>query len=226
MEEVIHINIGGYITEDEAVSVSKFRLWPALLAYAQWTLKNIIPGHNLIRSGIGLSLVNNLAVAVEGFVADMVVENLATNDKNKSPKLVFLESKATWHDKKKLFNENFEKGLESYAEFEAVEILFNLRNNMLHGLTHTEQTKRKIDSEEWIQVTSINQKYQKARDFFISKALMPDLKTHSSAELLWKLEIAVFLFSQVQIFLTKIVSENNSPKFVGIDIELKNALSL
>ena len=226
MEEVIHINVGGYITEDEVVSVSKFRLWPALLAYSRWTVKNIIPGHNLIRSGIGLSLVNNLAVAVEGFVADMVVENLDTNDQNKSPELIFLESKATWHHKKKLFNENFEKGLESYGEFEAVEILFNLRNNMLHGLTHTEQTKRKMDSEEWIQVTSINEKYQKARNFFISKGLMPDLKTHSSAELLWKIEIVVFLFSQVQIFLTKIISENNSPKFIGIESELKNALSI
>lgn len=226
MEEVIHINIGGYIYENEVVSVSKFRLWPALVAYSRWTLKNLIPGHNLIKWGIGLSIVNNLAIAVEGFVADMVIEKLETNEPTKSPDLIFLESKATWHHKKKLYNENFEKVLENYPEYEAIEILFNLRNNTLHGLSHTEQTKRKIDSEEWIQVASINQKYQKARDFFVSKGLLQDLKTHSSSELLWKLEIVVFLFSQVQNFLTRIISDNDSPIFVGIALELKNALAV
>ena len=60
----------GYISENEVVSVSKFRLWPALVAYSRWTLKNVIPGHNLIRGGLGLSIVNNLAIAVEGFIAD------------------------------------------------------------------------------------------------------------------------------------------------------------
>ena len=226
MEEIIHINIGGYISENEVVSVSKFRLWPALVAYSRWTLKNVIPGHNLIRGGLGLSIVNNLAIAVEGFIADMVIEKLETNEPNKSPDLIFLESKATWHHKKKLFNENFPKVLENYPEFEAVEILFNLRNNMLHGLTHTEQTKRNIDSEEWIQVTSINQKYQKVRDFFVNKGLLPNLKTNSSSELLWKVEIVVFLFSQVQRFLTKIIADNNTPKFSGIAIELKDALAM
>ena len=223
MEETININIGGYITGNEVVSISKFRLWPSLLAYSRWILKNTIPGHNLVRSGLGITVINNLAIAVEGFVADMVVEKLDTNQPEKPKEIIFLESKATWAQKRGLFNKNFKNKLESYPEFESIKVLFSLRNNFLHGLSHSEVTTRKIDSEEWAKLKSTNDKYQVARSFFVKKGLLKDAETHSNVEMLWKLEIVVFLYSETQKLLTRIMADNDLPNFIGINNEMKNA---
>jgi hypothetical protein len=127
MEETFHINIEGYPTDQGYISISKVRLWPAILASLQWMIRNPIPGHNLVQSGIGLIIINNLAISVEGFIADMIIQKIDNNEENKPPDIQSLQGyNATWKLKIKLYNKYFDKKLESYSQFKAMEILFLL----------------------------------------------------------------------------------------------------
>lgn len=225
MDEVFNIDFAGYKNETEYISVSKVRLWPAILASSKWLLKNRIPGHNLIRSGVGLMIINNLAISVEGFITDIIIQQLDNNEFPKPKKIQNLETKATWADKLTLYNELFTKQLETYSEFKSIKILFILRNKFLHGISHSEITKRNIISKLSTEVESTNKKYQEARDFFIEKGFLKKTNVSSNIEILWKIEIVIFLFWEIQKFLFALMAENNSQRFIGISRELKEAFS-
>lgn len=222
MEEIFNINFEGYQTENDYISISKVRLWPAILASANWILKNRIPSHNLIQSGLGLTIINSLAVSIEGFIGDMIVQKLDNGEFIKVQEVQDLE-KATWSDKLKLYNRVFEKKLNSYIEFESVEVLFILRNNFLHGLSHSEMIKRNILSGISSKVKSTNKKYQIAREYFTKNGFLKSTDVSSNVEILWRLQIVAFLFWEVQKFLNKIIADNKSQQFIGIADELKNA---
>ena len=130
----------------------------------QWILKNPIPGNNLIQSGIGLMIINNLAISVEGFITDILIAHLDNYEADKPNQIKELEF-ATWAPKKELYNKSFQKSLDSYSQLESVEVLFNLRNNLSHGLSHSEINKVEIKSGEKSNLESINKNYQLARLF-------------------------------------------------------------
>ncbi|MBS1512570.1 MAG: hypothetical protein JST86_17120 [Bacteroidetes bacterium] len=224
MEELFHINFDGYKTDSEYVSVSKVRLWPRIIATINWISKNSIPGNNLILEGTGIIIINNLSIALEGFVADMVVQKIANHQEIKPKEIVHIESSANWNDKYKYFNQYFEKKIFDYPEFKSIDILFTLRDNLLHGLTHSEETRVNIATGVRTNIKSINQKYQRARKFFVEKGFLKNTDESSNINMVWKLQIVSYLYSETRKFMVSVLEDNNTPVFTGISNELKAAL--
>lgn len=226
MDDVITASFGGYKKDGKWVSVSTVRLWPSILATARWLLSAPKPQQSMIHSGARLIALNSLAIAVEGFIGDMIFAKLDSGTEVQPDDVVRLES-ATWEPKRKLFNKHFEKPLESYPCWDSIEILLYLRNNLLHGLSYTEKTVADHDTGlERSNISSDNEKYQKVREFFIAKRLLDDTHQMSNRETLWKIEIVAFFLGNILTFLVSVMRENTDNKFLVIQHELDIALKI
>lgn len=219
MEEKIHINIEVYKTDTHYIGGSKTRLWSAILSSLRWLTTTGIPGN--IQSGIGLMIINNLAIAVEGFISDIIIEHLDNGELEK-PEEVKMDN-IQWRKKVKEYNALFRDKLETYSEYKSIEILFDLRNNISHGRTHREISKTDIRTGEKTVLESVNKNYQKVRLYCIDKGLLIEKDTSSNIDVLWKLNIAAFFFLEVTKFLFAVIRINESDKKGGILAELNTA---
>lgn len=225
MDETIHINFGAYKSETQNIGYSKTRLWPAMLSSIRWLTQTGIPGHNLIPDGISLMIINNLAISVEGFIADIIAEHLDNGELEKPFEIVQLDWKK-WDFKKELYNKLFTKKIESYPAYKSIEILFIFRNNISHGKTHTEVTKTDLISGEKSILVSVNEKYQKIREYLIEKNILKETDISSNIEVLWKLQTSALLFFEVTKFLFALIKENESDRKGGILAELNTAYQI
>ena len=217
MEETIHINLEAYKTDTHYIGGSKTRLWSAILSSLKWLTTTGIPGN--IQSGIGLMIINNLAISVEGFISDIIIEHL-DNGEFEKPEEVKNFDNLTWPKKVKKYNSLFKDKLETYSEYKSIEILFDLRNNISHGRTHTEISKTDIMTGQKTVLESVNQKYQKVRLYCLEKKLLVEKDTSSNVDVLWKLNVAAFFFFEVTKFLYAVIRNNESDKKGGILAEL------
>lgn len=225
MDETIHINVEVHKSNTHYVNIVKTRLWSAILSSINWLIKNPIPGSINVQSGLGLMIINNLAIAVEGFIADLIIEHLDDHELIKS-KQVKNVARETWQPKKKKYNEIFEKNIESYPEYKSIEIFFLLRNNISHGKTHLEISKTDIVTREKTFIESTDKNYQIVRRYLIRKNIIKERDTSSNAEILWKLNIAIFFFHEVKRFLFTIIGNNESEKKQCILSELKSSFNV
>ena len=219
MDDIIHANLGGYQKDGVWVSNQTIRLWPHIIAGTRWMLQAPKPQQTIIHRGVAMTAINNLAVAVEGFIGDIIYAQLDTNSEIQHPVISKLPD-SSWEPKRAFYNRYFIKKLSVYSEFRSIEILMLLRNNLLHGLSYIESNQAlNVSGTERTKIVSPNKKYQKAREFFISKGLLADTSQMSSSESLWKLQIVVFLFSEVSRLITHIIVDNPENKFLGIKSE-------
>ena len=226
MDETIHINIGSLIkTDTHYISTTKTRLWPSLIAGLRWIYKRPIGGSTLTVNGLGLLTINTLAIAVEGFITDILIEYLTSDNQANSDRITQIEN-SSWSSKVKAYSKEFQNPLSNCKTFKAIEILLLLRNNTAHGRTHTEQTIRSIDGKETSKIESQNKNYEKVRKFFIAQKLMKESEMFSNVETLWQIAHAQFFMGYVRLFMYEVLENNKSDKFEGMRSELDNAFNM
>jgi len=226
MDETIHIYLDAlHKTDTHTISSTKTRLWPSILVSLRWIFKHPISGSTIIQNGLGLLVINNLAIAVEGFITDILVDYFDNNELKKSPKIEQIEN-SNWTSKVKHYNKIFPNKLDKCDSYKSIEILFLLRNNTAHGRTHRETNSMNIATQERTKIESTNVNYQKVRKFFNEVNVMKESEIYSNVETLWKLNNVLFLIGQVQIFLNSVLENNKSEKFTSIASELNNAYKM
>jgi hypothetical protein len=218
-EQTIHINVELRKEGLHNVSITKTRIWPQLLTYLRWSVfGKQIP--SFVSGGLGLNILNNLAIIVEGVVTDLVEEHA------KRTGLISLDcDRDGWDKKKKAYNRIFQNKLETYPCYDAVEVLFWFRNNIAHGRSHSEVLKIESETGEKSPIESESKKYEKIRRYLIDKKMMKNSDTPNNVDFLWKLENAIVLYSQVIIFLESVLAGNESSYKDGIISEWKTAIA-
>lgn len=226
MEETIHIYIESILkSELGVVSTTKKRLWPSLIVSIRWLLKNPISGRAIIQNGLGLTAINSLAIAVEGFLCDLLV-GYHDNYKAEKPEIINKIENSNWNSKVKMYNKTFQNKITQCARYEAVKILFLLRNNTAHGRTHREKGITSADNHETYKINSVDKNYQEARQYFQRMRLIDENDKLSNIESLWQIRNVLFLFTQIEIFLNSLLENNKSEKFDSIKSELNNAFKM
>lgn len=226
MDETIHIYIDALLkTDTHTLLVTKKRLWPSIIASLRWLFNRPISGNTLIQNGLGLLMINNLAIAVEGFITDVLVEYLDTNELEKSDRIKNIES-SSWKSKIKAYNKVFPNSLDKCVSYRSIELLFFLRNNTAHGLTHREKNTTEIATAKKSKIESIDKNYQKAREFFNEIGRIKATELSSNIETLWGINNCYFFLSEVRLFLHSVLENNKSEKFIGITSELNNAFKM
>ena len=225
MEETIHINVELHKSDTHYISITKTRLWSQILISLNWLIKAPIARTVSIQNGLGLMIINNLAILIEGFISDLITEHLDNNELVKPKEIKGLD-KNGWSHKKELYNKTFQKDLESYAEYKSIESLFFLRNNISHGKTHNEINKTHIISGQKTIIESVDKNYQKVRKYLVEKKVITEKDTSSNVDVLWKLQIAFFFFSESKKFLFAVIQTNESNKKQAILSELQSSLSV
>ena len=217
MEEVDHFNIGVHQTETGTISIVITRLWPSLLRF---TLKLMYePMKGYLIDGICLTILNNLALVVEGFITDIITEMI----KGEQLHVEFNPERATWSKKIAIYPKLSGKSLSEYPQYEAIEILFILRNNIAHGRSHSEIAKKNAPSDEWTYIESENKNYQIVRDFLVQKGLMERKINPSNFDAFWQPLITAFFCSQIEQFLFAVINDLDDKKSFGIFSELRTA---
>lgn len=187
MDETLHVNEELHKTDTHYINVVKTRLWPQLLASLNWIIKSPIPNKVTVQNGLGLIIINNLAIIIEGFITDIIVEHLDNHELEKSKQINELVKKG-WADKRELYKNTFQKSIETYPEYESIKNLFFLRNNISHGKTHSEIDKKHIITGERSLIESVDKNYQKVRKYLIEKKVINDTEVSSNVNVLWKIK--------------------------------------
>jgi hypothetical protein len=224
MEETFHINFEGHKTETHYVNIVKTRLWSYILMSINWLIRNPIHGTTNVQNGIGLMIINNLAISIEGFITDLITEHLFENELEKLEHIKKL-GLTGWKKKKEHYNKIFDKKIESYASYKSIETLFFLRNNISHGKTHLEIDRREIVTGNKSKIESADNNYQKVRSYLIENKVIQETEVSSNVKVLWTLNIARHFWIETQIFLAAIAKENESSKKQGILAEFETVLS-
>lgn len=218
----IHMNVRVNKIGDKNVAVVKERLWRPLVSFHHWVSKGIdMPG--FVYDGLGLTFITNSAIIVEGVIADIIDEHWE-NSGITSNWGADLE-RATWVDKKNKYNSTFQKKLEQYKGFDAVEVLFKFRNNVAHGLAHIEVSSIQEITNNKTELESVNNKYQAIRNFLINRRFITPTDTSSNTNHLWNFRNAAYLWFEAKCFLDDVLSENESTFKEGIISEWKTANS-
>lgn len=166
----IHLNVNVAKIGDRNVAVSKERIWRPLVSLHAYfgSGKTPLPGY--IWDAFGLAMITNMAIIVEGVIADLIDEYCVGN--TITPAWGTDLDKLTWAGKRQKYDSLFAKKLEAYKGYNAVEILFLFRNNIAHGLAHLEQSSNQEVTNERTDLESINRNYELIRKFFIQRRLM------------------------------------------------------
>ncbi|MFT4152349.1 hypothetical protein [Parafilimonas sp.] len=224
MDEIFHVNVGSYTTDTHNVIVFKTRLWPYILMSLKWLIRRSgIPSSTNLQNGLGLIIINNLAMAIEGLITDIIIDHL-DNYKPQKPKLFDELNKRGWRFKKDTYNKTFKKQLETYSSYKSIENLFLLRNNIAHGKTHLETNEKKLATDVIEKVKSVDNKYQQVRLYLIEQNVIRDKDVSSNADVLWTFNISKFFFEESLKFIQSVIHGNESSKKVGIEKEFQMVL--
>ncbi len=220
MEETFFLNVGFNETETHREAKTKTRIWPALISFNNWIMKNPVPG--IIADGAGVTLLTNCSIAIEGLITDLLEEYIQTLPAETRP--AFNADYATWKIKKPLYNRLFSGPLEQYPHFETVNILIAFRNNLVHGRSHDEVVRTEHATGQKGSVESENNSYQAIREFLVRKRLLQAKDVPSNSDYLWKYQTACMLVWEVKQFLKAIIKNHDPSNSVGIARELEYAL--
>jgi len=221
MDETIHINVELHKTDTKYISIIKTRLWSYIPPTLIWLLKSRIPGSNSIQSGVSFTIINNLAILVEGFITDILVSYLDKNELVKSKEILNIEN-SSWESKVKKFEKLFKKELITSTDFESIDVLFDLRNNFSHGKTYLEKEIRDISNGKKAPLESINNNYEKARRYLIKHKVIEPIENPSNV-VFWKLNVSFFFFLEVQRFLFQVIHNIEFESKSSILAELETA---
>jgi hypothetical protein len=175
----------------------------------------------LIQHGISITIINNMAIVLEGFIADICYEHLRS--KNELDNLDNDIDIMTWRKKRELYNKLFNKKLEDYWGYEGVSALINFRNNIAHGRTYTEYTKREHDAQIPSAVEAENKNYQNLRSYLIQKGILQSKTNSSNVEVPWKFETANHFVGLAKHFMSTVLRETDFDNKAGIENEFNLA---
>ncbi len=201
------------------VGITTTRLWSELLRFTRSILRGV--GSH----GTYLTSIINSAIIVEGFITDIILDQLDGKKFPHSGK-AFDPEKATWKDKLKAFEELFGKRVEDFSEFEGLEVLFLLRNNISHGRSHAEISEIDIQTGEKSIVKSKNRNYQKVRDYLVKYSILTPKDTPSNVDVLWKPLTAALLLTTAESFLHSVLKLESIGNKEGLSWELQSALQV
>ena len=218
----IHANVRINKVGDQNVATVKERIWRPIVSYHTHLMKKIEMPRFLF-DGLGLSLITNSAIVVEGVISDILDEY--SFNTGLIPNWGVGLDRMKWWEKKNKYNSLFTKKLESYKGFDAVDILFRFRNNVAHGLAHLEQSSTQEVTNDKSDLESINNNYELIRQFFISKRLMKPSDTSSNTNHLWDFMNAAFLWHEAKWFLDDVLKGNESLFNDAIKSEWETATS-
>ena len=224
MEDNIHINLELLKTDTHYLSIVKTRLWSYQLMSLKWMLYINIPSNTNLQNGLGLVIINTLALSVEGVIMDLISDHLFENGIEKKNKIKKLNLRG-WRRKREMYNHLFKKNIELYESYYSIENLFYLRNNISHGETHYEINKRDIITDGISNIESVDENYQRVRSFLIDKKIIQETEIPSNSKVLWTMRIAHYFYNETICFLSSIIRENESPKKNGIKSEFENLLT-
>ena len=162
-----------------------------------------------------------MAIVLEGFIADICYEHL--RNKNELKYLVNDIDIMTWQKKRELYNKLFNKKLEDYYGYEGMSVLISFRNNLAHGRTYTEYTKREHDDQIPSLVEAENKNYQNLRNYLIQKGILHSKTNSSNIEVPWKFEIANHFVGLAKHFMSTIPQDIEFDNKAGIESEFKLA---
>jgi hypothetical protein len=186
-----------------------------------WIYRNSIPGNYLVQHGISMTIINNMAIVLEGFIADICYQHL--RDKNEMNYLINDIDILTWQKKRELYNKLFNKKLQDYYGYEGIVALISFRNNLAHGRTYTEYTKRENVDQLPSSVEAENKNYQNLRSYLIQKGILQSKTNSSNVEVPWKFETANHFVGLAKHFMSTILRENEFDNKAGIEIEFNLA---
>jgi hypothetical protein len=224
MNEAFHTNIELAKTDTHYVTIIKTRLWPFQLMSLNWLIRKSVSISCNIENGLGLIIINTLALSVEGFIADVINEEQFEHEFTKNASVKNSEPK-TWSKKKQLFNALFSKKIESYDSYQSIEHLFHLRNNIAHGRTHFEIISIEIATQLKTKIESTDKNYEKVRRYLINQNLIADEEIPSNAKTLWTLSVALFFYDEVKRFLISIITHNESTRKAAIQAEFETIVN-
>jgi hypothetical protein len=176
-----------------------------------------------VTDGLGLIFITNMAIIVEGVIADIIDDYCVNN--NTTPNWGVNLEKATWFNKNSKYNSLFAKKLESYRGYDAIDILFQFRNNVAHGLAHIEESSIQELTNNTSPLKSTNNNYQKIRKFLIKRQIVKATDISSNANHLRKFNTAIYFWLETRCFLEDILRHNESPFNEGIKSEWSTAIS-
>ena len=101
--------------------------------------------------------------------------------------------------------------------------LIQFRNNLAHGRTYTELSKRELSGTAISPIETDNKVYQVLRDYLIKNRLLETRTIPSNVEVPWKMETAMHFVGLTKHFMENILRENESDSKLGIETEFKLA---
>ena len=114
---------------------------------------------------------------------------------------------------------------ESYRGYDAIDILFQFRNNVAHGLAHIEESSIQELTNNTSPLKSTNNNYQAIRKFLIKRQILKATDISSNANHLWKFNTAIYFWLETRCFLEDVLKQNESPFNEGIKSEWSTAIS-
>lgn len=220
MEETFFLNIDLNKTNTHIESKTKTRIWPSLLSFNNWIMQSRIPG--MVADGTGITLLVNSSIIVEGLITDLIVDFIKNQPESERP--VFNPDRATWKNKKPLYNQLFEMSLETFPCFQTIDVLITFRNNLAHGRSHDEVVRTENSTGVKGNVESENGGYQIIRNYLIEKRLLTAKEIPSNADCFWKYHTARIIALEVKQFLSDLIKQHTGPYAMGITTELEYAL--
>jgi len=203
-------------------TVVKKSIWPSLIMSIRWILSGSFPIDYRISSGVGVMINNGLAIIIEGFVSDIINVEREKKMASKDASTPAFEA-GTWESKKKKYETTFNVKMKNYKDYDAIVILFLLRNNIAHGKAHVEISGHGDGST----IQSKDDKYQEVRKYLTSNKMLVPGKRISNVEDLFDIPKAIFFLYKVRSFLDGLIADKpNDAGFEFIKSQLEHAFQI
>ena len=194
-----------------------YRQWDILPAGIEAALANIKRSNSpMAKKGQCLMVITSSASLVEGVVTDYLEMEATTRGNDPAQREVAKQILANldgigW-DKKKNRAARLGWDLAKLEEFEAVNTLFSMRDNMGHGRTYTIDKPEKLVGRGWRNAGQIhipNEKYRRIHDRLVEMGISSSTSIDCSpwTELFLRLEVVTVLYDAAISFLRAFITE-------------------
>src|SRR5690348_7471176 len=128
------------LTKPNASATLTLKLWIHMPSSITWLLQDTNSNTETVYNGKCIMLVISLAMLVEGFITDLLINQSEKIESNVAVKKIKkIKTEGTWKSKTALFKEVFKKEISTFINYKSIDSLFTLRNNIAHGRTYTEE---------------------------------------------------------------------------------------
>jgi len=213
-ERDILISLLGNVEIRDSISmsiISQHRIWTYITKTIQYNIKNLSGDPKDIPvSGLCLDIIVSTASLIEGIVTDHIVNELEffLSDplkKGKNEKYLKEIHLKAWAWKKKILK-YLNWNIDQLENFDLIENLFSLRNNIAHGKSYNIVETRGFKDKVLVRSKPVaieNENYFKVYRFLVEKGIVNDLIFHSvlSVEFFLVPAVAEYFYEGSKLFL-------------------------